>query len=94
VSGFIALNFGGTVYPFNSGSIIGSDVASVVLWILFIIQQAHSLFTTPEHRMFPADLIKIWELDILFAQTAAAIRAAFIPVYFIPVCPTSIGIKT
>ncbi|KAI0543349.1 major facilitator superfamily-domain-containing protein [Xylaria curta] len=67
VSGFIALNFGGTVYAFGSGSII-----------------AYSIFTTPEHRLFPADLIRTWELDILFAQTAAAITAAFIPIYFIP----------
>ncbi|KAI0859728.1 major facilitator superfamily-domain-containing protein [Xylaria cubensis] len=84
VSGFIALNFGGTVYAFGSGSIIGSYVASGVLWILFIVQQAYSIFTTPEHRLFPADLIRTWELDILFAQTAAAITAAFIPIYFIP----------
>ncbi|KAI0204884.1 major facilitator superfamily-domain-containing protein [Astrocystis sublimbata] len=84
VSGFIALNFGGTVYPFASGSIIGSYVTSGVLWILFIVQQAFSILTTPEHRLFPADLVRIWELDILFAQTAAAITAAFIPIYFIP----------
>ncbi|KAI1078228.1 major facilitator superfamily-domain-containing protein [Whalleya microplaca] len=84
VSGIIAIGFGGALYPWNSGQIIGSFVCSGVLWILFIVQQSFSIFTTPQRRLFPCDLVKNWELDILFAQVAAAISCAFIPIYFIP----------
>ncbi|KAI0006814.1 major facilitator superfamily-domain-containing protein [Xylariaceae sp. FL0662B] len=84
VSGIIAIGFGGALYAWNSGSIIGSFVCSGVLWILFIVQQSFTIFTTPERRLFPCDLVRNWELDILFAQVASAISCAFIPIYFIP----------
>ncbi|KAH6656000.1 major facilitator superfamily-domain-containing protein [Truncatella angustata] len=84
VSGVMAISFGGSVYAWNSGQIIGCFVCAIVLWILFSLQQGYSIFTTPERRLFPGDLVRNWELDILFAQTAAAISCAFIPIYFIP----------
>jgi MFS family permease len=84
VSGTMAIAFGGAVYAWKSGDIIGLFVCSGVLWILFVIQQAYSIFTTPEHRLFPVEFVKSWEMCILFAQVAAAVTCAFIPTYFIP----------
>ena len=84
VSGVMAISFGGALYPWNSGQTIGCFVASGVLWIALGIQQGLPLFATTETRLFPFEMIKDWELDIFFAQTAASIACAFIPIYFIP----------
>lgn len=79
----MAIVFGGSMYAWASGQIIGLFVCSGVLWTAFICQQAFCFFTTKEHRLFPVDFIKSWEMNILFAQIAAAVVATFIPIYFI-----------
>ncbi|KAL8684593.1 MAG: hypothetical protein Q9224_006249, partial [Gallowayella concinna] len=53
VSGVMAINFGGSTYPWNSGRIIGLFVTSGVLFILFGTQQGLTVFTTTERRIFP-----------------------------------------
>ncbi|ROV88575.1 hypothetical protein VPNG_10240 [Cytospora leucostoma] len=80
----MAISFGGSVYAWNSGQIIGLFVTTGVLWIAFILQQRFALLTTPENRLFPASLLKSWEMDILFAQMASAQVVVTVPVYFIP----------
>lgn len=85
VSGIMAVNFGGVLFAWNSGEIIGCFVCSGVLWILFGLQQAFSVFTTPEDRIFPCDIIRNWEANVLFAQTASGLGASLVAIYFIPV---------
>jgi hypothetical protein len=80
----MAVSFGGSLYMWNSGQIIALFVVTGVLWILFILQQRFSTFTSPANRLFPSGMIKSWELDILFAQTASAQVVLFVPIYFIP----------
>ncbi|KAK7744557.1 hypothetical protein SLS53_003442 [Cytospora paraplurivora] len=80
----MAISFGGSVYAWDSGQIIGLFVTTGVLWIAFILQQRFALLTTPENRLFPASLMKSWEIDILFAQMASAQVIVTVPVYFIP----------
>lgn len=82
VSGIMAISFGGAMYDWNSGRIIGLFVCSGVLWILFGIQQV--FFTTPETRLFPLEFLKSYEQIIFFVLVAAAVTCAFVPVYFIP----------
>ena len=84
MSGIMAIAFGGALYAWNSGQIIGLFCCSGVLWILFGIQQVYCFTTNEENRIFPVQFIKSYELDILFAQTASSISCAFIPIYFIP----------
>ncbi|MCJ1391057.1 hypothetical protein MMC18_003918, partial [Xylographa bjoerkii] len=79
-----AVSFGGSVYAWNSGPIIGLFVCTGILWILFPAQQIFCLFTTKEHRLFPVDFVKSIEMDILFASTAAAQVVIFISIYFLP----------
>ncbi|KAI9682290.1 MAG: hypothetical protein M1817_000344 [Caeruleum heppii] len=85
VSGVMAISFGGIVYPWRSGRIIGLFVCSGVLFILFGMQQGWSIFTTTERRIFPVAFLKRWSLIVLFAQTACAVTAVFTPIYFIPI---------
>ena len=82
VSGIMAIAFGGALYAWGSGQIIGLFICSGVLWILFALQQV--FLTTPTTRLFPLEFLGSYEQIILFAQTAASVTCAFIPVYFIP----------
>ncbi|KAA8644348.1 hypothetical protein EYZ11_001643 [Aspergillus tanneri] len=82
VSGIMAISFGGAMFEWGSGRIIGLFVCSGVLWILFGLQQV--FLTTPETRLFPLEFLKSYEQVIFFALVAAAVTCAFVPVYFIP----------
>lgn len=80
----MGVSFGGGVFAWSSGQIIGLFACSGVLWILFIAQQALALFTTKEHRLFPVEYLRSLEMVILFAQIASCGVVVYIPLYFIP----------
>ncbi|MCJ1437449.1 hypothetical protein MMC27_006836 [Xylographa pallens] len=84
VSGVMAINFGGIIYPWNSGQTIACFVVSGVLFIVFGLQQGFSVLTTEEHRIFPCQFLKNRTLIILFMQMSAAVTVFFVPIYFIP----------
>lgn len=84
VSGIMAISFGGNVYAWDSGRIIGLFVCSGILFILFGIQQTLAILTTEERRIFPVQFVKSKIMLVLFAETSAASTACFIPIYFIP----------
>lgn len=80
----MAINFGGTLYFWNSGQIIALFALSGVLLISFATQQHFVLFTTKESRLFPIFLLKNKEAILLFILTATFSSAVFIPIYYIP----------
>ncbi|KAL8979584.1 MAG: hypothetical protein Q9177_006103, partial [Variospora cf. flavescens] len=84
VSGVMAINFGGSIYEWNSGRIIGLFVTSGVLFILFGAQQGLTILTTIEQRIFPVEFLKSKIMLVLFVETACASTATFLPIYFIP----------
>jgi hypothetical protein len=84
-SGIMAISFGGAIYSWGSGQIIGLFVCSGVLWIVFSIQQAWCLLTTPDHRLFPVEMLYNYEMIILFILTATSITSCFLPIFFIPI---------
>lgn len=83
-SGVMAVSFGGVMYSWNSGKIIGLFCCSGVLFILFGVQQACALFTTPARRILPVEFFKSRTMLILFAMTAAGGTAIFLPIYMTP----------
>jgi len=85
VSGVMAVSFGGTTYPWNSGRIIGLFCCSGVLFILLGIQQTFTILTSVSRRIFPIEFFKNRTILILFAMTAAGGTAIFIPIYMIPI---------
>jgi MFS family permease len=85
ISGVMAVSFGGVTWPWNSGKIIGLFVCSGVLFILLGVQQGFALFTTVTRRIFPVEFFKSRTILMLFAATAAAGTATFIPIYMTPI---------
>jgi MFS family permease len=83
-AGVMGLSFGGVTWEWNSGRIIALFVISGVLFITFGFQQTFCIFTTLERRLFPVQFLKSRTMIILFAMTASAGTAVFLPIYFIP----------
>ena len=84
VSGVMALNFGGTLYPWDSGQTIACFVVSGVLFIVFGLQQVFCVLTTEESRIFPCRFLLDKTMVILFMQMSASVTIFFLPIYFIP----------
>ncbi|KAL9640599.1 MAG: hypothetical protein Q9204_000655 [Flavoplaca sp. TL-2023a] len=84
ISLLMAIDFGGAIYAWESGQIIGLFVVTVVIWILFGTQQRYSVLTSKSDRTFPVQYFGSYEMCILFAQTSIAISSIVIPIYFIP----------
>ena len=83
-SGVMAINFGGVIYPWNSGQTIACFVVSGVLFIVFGLQQVFCVLTTEDTRIFPVQFLKHKTLVILFMQMSASVTIFFVPIYFIP----------
>lgn len=81
----MAINFGGTLYNWNSGRIIALFIVAGVLLVAFGIQQWFAWLTTPTDRMFPVHLLKIKEANLLFVAAAGCNAAGFLPIYYIPI---------
>ncbi|TEY29568.1 hypothetical protein BOTCAL_0941g00020 [Botryotinia calthae] len=81
----MAINWGGNIYPWKSGQVIGLFVGSGVCFILLSIQQSLVLFTTSARRIIPVEFVSSRTIMILFAVTAASGSSAFVPIYFIPI---------
>ncbi|KAL3440623.1 major facilitator superfamily domain-containing protein [Aspergillus insuetus] len=89
VAGFTTLvmgiNFGGTLYAWNSWQIIALFVVAGVVWISFLLQQGLTLFTSFATRMLPIHLFKQKEPTLLFIACASAGIATYPSVYYIPI---------
>lgn len=81
----MAINFGGILYPWNSGQIIALFTLSGVLLVAFAVQQRFAWLTTTSERMFPVHLLSSMEANLLFVAAAGCNAAGFIPIYYIPV---------
>ncbi|KAL5363154.1 putative MFS drug efflux transporter [Aspergillus floccosus] len=85
VTGVMAVSFGGVMFPWNSGRIIGLFCCSGVLFILLGLQQVFTILTTVAYRVLPVEFFKSRTVLILFAATAAGGTAIFVPVYMAPI---------
>lgn len=85
ITTIMPINFGGTTYSWNSGSIIALFIVAGVLWLAFAVQQSLALWTTPTDRMFPIQFLKNKEAILLFICAAASNSAVFVPIYYIPI---------
>jgi MFS family permease len=80
----MGINFGGTLYAWNSGAIIALFVVSGVCFISFGIQQTFYLLTTPDQRIFPVQFFRNINALLVFVSASAVNAAGFIPIYYIP----------
>lgn len=79
------INFGGTLYAWDSGQIIALFVVAAALWVAFGVQQALCLFTTTSERMFPVQFLVNKEAILLFICAIACNCAVFVPIYYVPI---------
>jgi hypothetical protein len=72
VSGVMAISFGGTIYLWSSGELVGLFVTSAVLFALFALQQAFCFLTTENDRIFPVQFTWNKDMLLLWLITAAS----------------------
>ncbi|KAJ0114270.1 hypothetical protein J7T55_010659 [Diaporthe amygdali] len=80
----LAINWGGVIYPWSSGQVIGCFCASGMLLVLLAIQQVRTIATTPTCRIIPVQIFNNSTVLLLVACCASAGASAFVPIYFIP----------
>lgn len=81
----MAINFGGTLYAWNSGQIIALFIVSGTLWILFGIQQGFTIATSLQDRLLPMHLFRQKEPTLLFFACATVGMVTYPTVYYIPI---------
>ncbi|KAJ5296301.1 uncharacterized protein N7443_007194 [Penicillium atrosanguineum] len=81
----MGINFGGTLYAWNSGQTIALFVVSGVLWIIFGLQQGFKTATSIERRILPIHLFAQKEPVLLFISCAAVGAVSYTSVYYIPI---------
>ncbi|PWY78777.1 efflux pump antibiotic resistance protein [Aspergillus eucalypticola CBS 122712] len=103
VSTVMLLGFGGVVYSWDSGQMIGLYVAIAILWIMFALQQKFHLFTSD--RIFPVQYFKdplvvglwIWTIvaisEIVFVLHDSSMRSAVYTLPFVASIVVSAGIS-
>ncbi|GKZ79807.1 hypothetical protein AnigIFM56816_004014 [Aspergillus niger] len=82
VSTVMLLGFGGVVYNWDSGQMIGLYVATAVLWIMFALQQKFHLLTSD--RIFPVQFFKDPLVVGLWIWTIVAISDIVVTIYTLP----------
>jgi hypothetical protein len=80
----IALTMSGSTWAWSSGPAITFWVLSGIFLVSYIIQQAFSIFTSKENRIFPVKFLARREMVLMFVATAAASSAFAVPLYYIP----------
>lgn len=84
VSVIMAINFGGTLYAWNSGQVIALFVIAAVLVTAFALQQRFSILTKESDRIFPVHFLRNKEAVLLFVLSSASNAGGYIPLYYIP----------
>jgi hypothetical protein len=72
-------SFGGAIWAWTSGRMIGLYVATTIIWISFGVQQWRSLFT--KNRIFPVGLFANWQMCNFFVHTSISISNTVVTVW-------------
>ncbi|KAI1824701.1 major facilitator superfamily domain-containing protein [Xylaria intraflava] len=80
----LIFTFGGAIWPWGDGRMIALYVVLGVLTVLFAIQQAQSLFTTEQDRLFPCHFLRNRTLVLLFICTCCLGGGLFVTIYYLP----------
>lgn len=74
----MAINFGDNLFAWNSGREIALWVVGGVILLLFVLQQAFSVGTTENERVFPADFLLMPLMWLLFCLMCCAATCVFV----------------
>ncbi|KAK4452516.1 major facilitator superfamily transporter [Podospora aff. communis PSN243] len=81
----MGINFGDVLYPWGSGQIVALFVVGGLSLVAFGVQQRYSWWTTTAERLYPAQLLRNREADLLALSAICSNMAIFIPIFYIPV---------
>ncbi|KGO53547.1 Major facilitator superfamily domain, general substrate transporter [Penicillium expansum] len=81
----MGINFGGTLYLWNSGQTIALFVVSGILWIIFGLQQGFNIATSTDRRILPIHLLTQKEPVLLFISCAAVGAVSYVSVDYVPI---------
>ncbi|KAH8645408.1 major facilitator superfamily-domain-containing protein [Xylariales sp. PMI_506] len=81
----IALIMAGGQWPWDDGRTIATFIVFGVVTVLYTVQQIYCIFTTPETRSFPVQLIADRTQFLLYVATSANNASLFVIIYFIPI---------
>ncbi|KAI2464630.1 putative efflux pump antibiotic resistance protein [Annulohypoxylon bovei var. microspora] len=76
------LSFGGAIYTWTSGRMVGLYVAAAVIWLTFCAQQRWKLFTTD--RVFPVQFVGDWQMVTFFCWGSIGVANVVVTVYSLP----------
>ncbi|KAK7993901.1 hypothetical protein PG989_007282 [Apiospora arundinis] len=80
----MALQFGGTVYAWDSASEITLWAFTGALAMAFVLSHLYHPFIAADDRYYPAHLLRNRKLGVLQLATFAAPGAVYIPIYYLP----------
>ncbi|PLB54585.1 MFS general substrate transporter [Aspergillus steynii IBT 23096] len=80
----LAFTFGGSIWAWSDGRVIGLLVVFGVLTIIFCVAQRYSVLTSPVNRIFPCEFLLNPQLVLLYVCMACGGAALFVSVYYIP----------
>jgi MFS family permease len=80
----IVLTFSGSTWKWNSAGPITIWILLGLIMIAWGFQQTYSIFTTPEHRLFPVQFVRSRSMLLLFIATAGTSTGMSVAVYFLP----------
>lgn len=78
----LAFSFGGPVWPWNDARFVALGVLSVVPLITFAITQRYAIFTNKTDRLFPCDLLKNFQLFLLWIAIACGGAGLFVAISY------------
>lgn len=80
----VTLSFCGSTFAWDSAGSIALWVVWGVCLIAYVVQQAFSIFTTDENRIFPVHFLRSRTLVLLYVATGGAGAAQAITLYYTP----------
>ncbi|KAK7716874.1 hypothetical protein SLS57_006557 [Botryosphaeria dothidea] len=80
----MAINFGGTHYPWDSADEITLWVFTGVLLPVFALTQWFHPFVAREFRLYPTQLLRNWRFMVLQICAFAGAGVTYIPIFYIP----------
>lgn len=80
----LAINFGGTVFAWNSGSEIAVLVLTGVLFVAFVLVTIYHPGVPEAHKLLPVEFMRTFDLVALPLQGAIVAGAMFTAIYYTP----------
>jgi hypothetical protein len=80
----ITVVFSGSTWPWSSGQAIALWVLTILIVTAYFVQQAFSIFTTPERRLIPVDLLANRTVLLVCIASSMMSIAYSITLYWLP----------